>query len=108
MKKRLLLRDLGFFTIMAILVIALWKNNTVLGLILTIEFLVAAKFYNVRERIFFIFIGISGMLIEICGGLLGIWAYQYPNLLTIPHWIFFSWGFTFMAFHSIYLNLRRS
>lgn len=72
MKKRLLFRDLIFFAIMAVLAMALWKNNTVLGLILTLEFLVAAKFYNFEERIFFIFIGISGMLIEICGGLLGI------------------------------------
>lgn len=106
-KNRTIVRDLYFFFFMVVIGLTFWRNNSIVGSLLLIEFLVAmAFFYNKIERVFFIFIGLIGIAGEIVGSFMGIWTYALPNLITVPVWIFFCWGFTFMLFHSIYLNLK--
>src|SRR3989338_9152584 len=105
--KNHLLFDAILFFVMAVFVILLWNNNLYISILLLIEAVLAAGFiYNVKEKIFFIFLGIFGLVLEIIGSSLGIWTYAFPNLVTVPFWIFFAWGFTFMLFHSIYLVIK--
>ncbi len=77
--------------------------------LLAAEFLGAALFlYNRTERLFFLFAGFFGVVLGIIGGAIGIWTYTFPNFLTIPVWIFFCWGFTFVLFHSVWLRIKRN
>ncbi|OGI15709.1 hypothetical protein A3K63_04765 [Candidatus Micrarchaeota archaeon RBG_16_49_10] len=102
-EKNVLIRDLAFFAFMIPAVILFWRSNLIAGLILFSEATVAQIFfYKNSEKIFFVFAGIFGTVLEMIGGIIGIWTYTYPNLITVPFWIFFCWGFTFMLLNSAY------
>jgi len=92
---------------MVLIVLLFWKNNFLTTIFLLTEFLLAATFfYNKKEKLFFILTGVFGIILETLGGLVGIWTYASPNFITVPIWIFFCWGFTFMFLRSI-VDLRR-
>jgi hypothetical protein len=108
-KDRPLLRDMLFFSVMATVVFVLWRNNILVGSILFVQFLIAMVFFYQRsERIFFLITGFFGLVLEIIGAWFGIWTYTLPNLVTVPFWIFFSWGFTFALFHQLYLRFAKT
>ncbi len=108
MKFNSLVRDLAGFLVMAAFVFLLWKQNAILTAILgTLMMVALLLFYNNTERLFFVFSGVFGVVLEIIGSFLGIWTYTFPNLVTVPFWIFFSWGFTFMLFNTVYLKIRK-
>ena len=101
-----LLRDVFLFTIVALVVLPFWQNNLLVEVLLSLEFLLAAVFlYSKVETRTFLIAGFFGASLEVVGGAFNIWKYTYPNLFTIPIWIFFCWGFTFLLFHSVYLSL---
>ena len=107
MKKTIPLRDITLFILMAVLVLLFWRNNLLATVFLSFEFLISAIiFYNKKEKLFFILTGVFGVILETLGGLVGIWTYASPNFITVPVWIFFCWGFTFMFLRSI-VDLRR-
>jgi hypothetical protein len=103
-------RDLIAFVLMLIIVVFTWSDNLVAGMLLFIEFLaVTIPFYTKDEMMYFSIVGVLGILIEMAGSMLKIFKYTEPNLLTIPHWVFFVWGFTFMFLIALYnrvLNKR--
>jgi len=93
---------------MSVVVLIFWRNNLIVGSLLFLEFLVPMIFlYNNIERLFFLFVGVFGVVLEIVGGLVGIWTYTFPNLVTVPFWIFFCWGYSYMLLHSIYLIIKK-
>lgn len=95
-------RDLLMFAVVIFVVLSFWRNNFLVTVLLGGEALVAlAFFYNNKERLFFLIAGFFGVILEIIGGLIGIWVYKFPSLLTVPAWIFFCWGFTFILLNSL-------
>lgn len=107
MKNKAFIRDSILFTLVVLVVLLFWKNNLVVSFLLAVEFLGAALFlYSRPERLFFLFAGIFGVVLETIGGKVGIWTYTFPNFITVPIWIFFCWGFTFILFHSVWLLIR--
>lgn len=106
--KDILNRDLVLFVFMVITVNLFWKNNLFVGSILLLETITALIFfYKNSERIFFVFTGLFGTTLEIIGGIIGIWKYSYPDLIAVPFWIFFCWGFTFMLLNSLYSVIQK-
>jgi hypothetical protein len=102
-KNKILLRDLILFALMGPVVLLFWENNSLVTTILLLEFVVAGLFlYSWTERLFFVMAGVFGLVLEIIGGLFGIWTYTFPNFVTVPVWIFFCWGFTLTLFNSIF------
>lgn len=101
-------RDIIFFITMISLVLLLWIHNTWLTITLIIEFSIALVFYTSKEKLFFLISGLFGVILESIGSYIGIWSYTLPNFITIPIWIFFCWGFTFMMLNSIYQSLNKS
>lgn len=91
---------------MAVVVLFVWENNIVITAILFTLFLFGILFYSKAERLYFVFVGFFGVVLEIFGGNLGIWTYTNPNLMSVPFWIFFCWGFTFLPLHSVYLWIK--
>ena len=97
-----LIRDLVLFAVMTFLTLVFWSNNLLLTVMLLTLSAIGMLYYTKTERLFFILVGGFGVLLEMLGGYIGIWRYASPNLFTVPFWIFFCWGITFMFLHSIY------
>lgn len=103
-----LVRDLFLFWVMVFLTLVFWRNNLLTTVLLLTVSVIGMIYYNKTERLFFIFVGGFGLLLEILGGYFGIWTYTSPNLFTVPFWIFFCWGISFILLHSIYLLIEEN
>ena len=92
--RRGLLRDVAILSLVVFLVLLVWRNNTLVTLILLAAYGTRYFFWPDKEdHIFFAAGAVIGSTTEILATRAGIWAYTLPTLLNIPVWLPFAWGF---------------
>ncbi|MFH1591700.1 MAG: hypothetical protein ABIC95_07305 [archaeon] len=84
----------------------LWDNPLILTLALIM--LSAVMMFASREKhdiYLFAIAGLSGAIAEMMAIWSGAWQYAFPNLLGIPYWLPFLWGFAALFIRRMSLEI---
>ncbi|MBC7263696.1 MAG: hypothetical protein H5T64_04980 [Chloroflexi bacterium] len=88
-----LLGELTAFSILTASIVWLWKDNSLLFIVVLVESLTALLLWHDRyDLCFFLVIAVLGSLAEVVFVHFGVWRYTNPTLLGIPLWFPLAFG----------------
>jgi len=91
------------------MIINFWKYNSFLTLSLLLVWLIAIRLWYEKEDILiFGFGALLGSIGEINCIAFGIWTYSNPNMLWIPTWLPFLWGFVSVIIKRVYITMDQN
>ena len=99
------------FIVAAIASVSLfWEKALILIIVILVLAIIKHKFTPIKhEIIWFIITGFIGAGGEsIIMRLSGVWTYTSPQLINIPYWLPFLWGFAGVVGISLYQSISKS
>jgi len=91
-----------------ILVVAFWRNNILLAVLLLIVGLVTLYIWKEKRKIYlYIVTGILGGGAEAIAISFGVWSYTNPTFLNLPLWLPFLWGEVGLYISTLILELKQ-